>query len=81
MPKDPPAAKRPHPAGRITFEPCAKRVRVIFNGETIADSKAVRLLHESGHVPIKGHLCFFNEKVDAIVLDGEALPRLETRWS
>ena len=30
---------------------------------------------------IKGYLCFFNEKVDDILLDGEAVPKVETPWS
>ena len=30
---------------------------------------------------IKGYLCFFNEHVDAIVLDGAAVPRPVTPWS
>jgi uncharacterized protein (DUF427 family) len=30
---------------------------------------------------IKGYLCFFNEHVDAIVLDGVAVPRPVTPWS
>lgn len=41
-----------HPGYRIDFEPCAKRVRVVFNGETVADSTAVRLLHETAHIPV-----------------------------
>ena len=30
---------------------------------------------------IKGYLCFYNERVDAIHLDGEALPKPSTKWS
>ncbi|MGF1609657.1 MAG: DUF427 domain-containing protein [Kiloniellales bacterium] len=41
-----------HPGYRIDFEPCAKRVRVVFGGETIADSTAVRLLRETAHTPV-----------------------------
>jgi uncharacterized protein (DUF427 family) len=51
------------PAGTFNFEPPAagqalylepspKRVRVIVGGETIADSRNVMLLHESGHQPV-----------------------------
>ncbi len=36
----------------VHFEPCPKRVRVNFNGETIADSVAVMRLHESKHIPV-----------------------------
>lgn len=35
----------------IEIEPCPRWVRVIFNGETIADSKGVLLLREIGLVP------------------------------
>ena len=52
-----------HPAGTFNFEPPApgsalyleptfKRVRVIVGGETIADSRGVMMLHESGHQPV-----------------------------
>jgi len=41
-----------HPGYSIRFEPCAKRVRVLFGGETIADSTRTRLLHESHHIPV-----------------------------
>ena len=34
------------------MEPTAKRVRVVFNGETIADSKRVLVMHETNHVPV-----------------------------
>jgi uncharacterized protein (DUF427 family) len=30
---------------------------------------------------IKGHLAFFNEQVDAVVVDGKEVPRPLTRWS
>ena len=36
----------------IEIEPTPRWVRVTFNGETIADSKRVLLLRESGHLPI-----------------------------
>ncbi len=41
-----------HPGCRVDFEACAKRVRTVFNGETLADSTQVRLLRETGHVPV-----------------------------
>lgn len=34
---------------RIDFIPTEKRIRAVFGGETIADSKNVRLLRETGH--------------------------------
>ncbi len=34
------------------MEPTPKRVRVVFNGETIADSKRVLIMHETKHVPV-----------------------------
>ena len=30
---------------------------------------------------IKGYLCFFNERVDDIFVDGEAVPKVRTKWS
>src|SRR5918912_28251 len=39
-------------AHTLYFEDCPKRVRVIFNGETVADSRRVKLLHETGHLPV-----------------------------
>jgi len=41
-----------HPGYEIRFEPCVKRVRVVFGGETLADTTAVRLLHETRHLPV-----------------------------
>ena len=39
-------------AHTLYFEDSSRRVRVMFNGETIADSKRVKLLHETGHLPV-----------------------------
>lgn len=36
----------------IIVEPSPRRVRVEFNGETVANSANMRLLHEDGHLPI-----------------------------
>jgi uncharacterized protein (DUF427 family) len=36
----------------LYFEDSPRRVRVMFGGETIADSKRAKLLHETGHLPI-----------------------------
>jgi len=41
-----------NPDYKITFEPSPRRVRVIFNGETIADSTNARLLFETRHLPV-----------------------------
>jgi uncharacterized protein (DUF427 family) len=41
-----------HPGYRVDFEPCAKRVRTVFNGETLAETTRVQLLRETGHVPV-----------------------------
>jgi uncharacterized protein (DUF427 family) len=41
-----------NPDYRITFEGSPRRVRVKFNGETIADSSAAHLLFETRHLPI-----------------------------
>lgn len=37
---------------RVHVEPSPRRVRVTFNGETIADSKRAVLLRETGHLPV-----------------------------
>ena len=42
--------QRSGPASVLYWEPFPKRVRVEFAGETIADSRAVRALHETGHL-------------------------------
>src|SRR3954453_101591 len=39
-------------AHTLYFEDSQKRVRAVFNGETIVDSRRVRLLHETGHLPV-----------------------------
>lgn len=41
-----------HPDYRIDLLPCAKRVRVQFGGETVADSTRVMLMRETAHVPV-----------------------------
>jgi uncharacterized protein (DUF427 family) len=41
-----------NPDYRITFEGSPRRVRVRFNGETIADSLSAHLLFETRHLPI-----------------------------
>jgi uncharacterized protein (DUF427 family) len=41
-----------NPDYKITFEPSPRRVRVKFNGETIADSTNAHLLFETRHLPV-----------------------------
>jgi uncharacterized protein (DUF427 family) len=41
-----------NPDYRIAFERSPRRVRVEFNGETVADSSAMQLLFETRHLPI-----------------------------
>jgi uncharacterized protein (DUF427 family) len=36
----------------LYLEDTPRRVRVVFNGETIADSRRAKLLHETGHLPV-----------------------------
>jgi uncharacterized protein (DUF427 family) len=36
----------------LYFEDSPRRVRVMFGGETVADSKRAKLLHETGHLPV-----------------------------
>jgi uncharacterized protein (DUF427 family) len=45
-------ADRQGSAHAVVLEPSPRRVRVTFNGETIADSSNMQLLHEDGHLPI-----------------------------
>ena len=41
-----------NPDYKITFEPSPRRVRVEFNGTTIADSTNAHLLFETRHLPV-----------------------------
>ena len=43
---------RDNPDYRIMFEPSPRRVRVVFDGTSIADSSAAHLLFETRHLPI-----------------------------
>lgn len=43
------AALRPH---TLYVEDSPRRIRTLFNGETVADSRRVKLLHETGHLPV-----------------------------
>jgi uncharacterized protein (DUF427 family) len=36
----------------LYFEDSPRRVRVVFGGETVADSRRVKLMHELGHLPV-----------------------------
>lgn len=36
----------------LYFEDSPRRVRAVFGGETVADSRSVKLLHEKGHLPV-----------------------------
>lgn len=36
----------------LYFEDSPRRVRVVFNGHTVADSRRVKLLHETGRTPV-----------------------------
>ncbi len=41
------------PEGHVLYlEDTEKRVRAVFNGETVADSRRVKILHETGHLPV-----------------------------
>jgi uncharacterized protein (DUF427 family) len=40
-----------HPDYLVEFVPSPKRVRVVFAGETVADSTRVMLMRETGHLP------------------------------
>ena len=41
-----------NPDYKVTFEPSPRRVRVKFDGETIADSTNAHLLFETRHLPV-----------------------------
>ena len=36
----------------VVIEPSPRRVRVTFNGQTVADSIAMRIMHETRHLPV-----------------------------
>ena len=38
--------------GLIYFEDSPRRMRAVFNGETVVDSSRAKLLHEHGHLPV-----------------------------
>ena len=42
----------PRKRGGIYFEDSPRRIRALFAGETIVDSRHAKLLHEQGHLPI-----------------------------
>lgn len=41
-----------HPGYDVHFEPCPRRLRVMFNGEVVADSTRAQYLRESKHLPV-----------------------------
>jgi uncharacterized protein (DUF427 family) len=45
-------AEMPPRRGLIYFEDSPKRMRAIFAGETVVDSRHAKLLHEHGHLPV-----------------------------
>jgi uncharacterized protein (DUF427 family) len=42
----------PREKGIIYFEDSPRRIRAVFAGETVVDSRHAKLLHEQGHLPI-----------------------------
>lgn len=40
------------PGATLHIEDCPRRVRAVFGGETIADSRRVKLMLERGHRPV-----------------------------
>ena len=62
--------------GLLYFEPLPRRMRGLFAGETVVDSRRVKLLYERGRPPV----AFFNERVE-IEVDGEVQERLASAWS
>lgn len=57
--------KGPTPAHRVAIEDSPKRVRVFFAGRLIADSRHVKLMHETWHLPV---YYFPHEDVDQTCL-------------
>ena len=47
-----PSGYAAHPGYQITFEDSPRRLRVMFAGETIADARHPRLMHETKHLPV-----------------------------
>ena len=43
---------RDRPQHRVSLEPCAKRVRNKLGERVVADSRAMKLLHETGFIPV-----------------------------
>ncbi len=43
---------RDRPLHRVSLETCAKRVRNKLGGTVVADSRAMKLLHETGFIPV-----------------------------
>lgn len=44
--------ERPRTKGVIYIEDSPRRVRAVFKGETVVDSRRAKLLHETGHLPV-----------------------------
>jgi uncharacterized protein (DUF427 family) len=53
-------------AHTLYFEDSPRRVRVMLGGETVADSKRAKLLHETGHLPV---YYFLKEDIRMDLLD------------
>lgn len=56
----------PKPEGVLYFEDFPRRVRAVLGGHTVADSTRVKLLHETGHLPV---YYFPSEDVDFVCLE------------
>ena len=52
QPEQRPSLYVKHPGYDVHFEACQKRLRVMFNGEVVADSTDVQYLCESSHIPV-----------------------------
>ncbi len=42
----------PGPEYKVVIESSPRRLRVVFNGETVADSSRMKMMHESRHLPV-----------------------------
>ena len=71
----------------ISLEPVGRRVRGHLNGVPVVDSLNALVMLEKEHLPVyyfpraASLMCFFNEVVDDILVDGVAEPKTRTKSS
>jgi uncharacterized protein (DUF427 family) len=65
---------------RCAYKGTADYHSVVVNGETLEDAAWMYRYPTPEVSKIVGMLCFFNERVDAIYVDGDELPKPITNW-